>query len=171
MSIDITGEPGAEKAKPGIKPGECVPQPHGGAIRNGSMPGTNGGGTGRPANLIRQAMREGYAAIADDMIPAMQAISVALGVIVDPEADEEAQYQAELLISKLQKVGWTVDQVTKAWARIGEMGLPKQTQAVLPDSEVLLALSSAVIATFKPSESKLIECMHHAESAMLEYRG
>lgn len=35
--------------------GALIPQPHGGALRNG---GTNRGGTGRPPNVIRQGLRE-----------------------------------------------------------------------------------------------------------------
>lgn len=39
------------------KVGELVPQPHGGALRNG---GTNAGGTGRPKNELRAKLREGF---------------------------------------------------------------------------------------------------------------
>ena len=42
-----------EKAT-GLAVGALVPQPHGGALRNG---GTNVGGTGRPPDEIRKAMR------------------------------------------------------------------------------------------------------------------
>ena len=41
------------------KPGELVPQPRGkGALRHGSLPGTNKGGTGRPPNELRGTLRE-----------------------------------------------------------------------------------------------------------------
>lgn len=36
---------------------ELIPQPHGGALRNG---GTNRGGPGRPASEIRAAARDGF---------------------------------------------------------------------------------------------------------------
>lgn len=38
--------------------GALIPQPHGGALRNG---GTNKGGTGRPPSIIRAELREDYA--------------------------------------------------------------------------------------------------------------
>ena len=40
--------------------GELVPQPHGGALRNGSTPGTNAGGTGRPPSAIREKLRGSF---------------------------------------------------------------------------------------------------------------
>ena len=44
--------------KPGEKPGDLVTQVHGGALRNGSQPGTNKGGSGRPPNELRGTLRE-----------------------------------------------------------------------------------------------------------------
>jgi hypothetical protein len=53
--------------------GALVQQPHGGALRNGSQPGTNAGGTGRPPSQIRAAYAHSfdqrryiYEEIADD---------------------------------------------------------------------------------------------------------
>lgn len=45
--------------------GELVAQPHGGALRRGSTPGTNGGGPGRPSSEIKRIMRGALA----DRIP------------------------------------------------------------------------------------------------------
>jgi hypothetical protein len=53
--------------------GALVQQPHGGALRNGSQPGTNAGGAGRPPSQIRAAYAHSfdkrryiYEEIADD---------------------------------------------------------------------------------------------------------
>ncbi len=46
--------------KPGTKPGELVAQKHGGALRKGSEPGTNGPGTGRQPSAIREACRKSF---------------------------------------------------------------------------------------------------------------
>ena len=43
---------------PGV--GELVHQPHGGALRNGSLPGTNAGGSGRPPSQIRAALAASF---------------------------------------------------------------------------------------------------------------
>lgn len=45
-----------ESDKSGVKWGELVPQPHGGALRRGSLPG-NTPGTGRPRNELRDMLR------------------------------------------------------------------------------------------------------------------
>ncbi len=47
------------KESPKPEAGELVPQPNGrGALRHGSRPGTNKGGTGRPPNELRGTLRE-----------------------------------------------------------------------------------------------------------------
>ena len=38
-------------------PGALVQQPHGGALRHGSQPGTNAGGSGRPPHALRGILR------------------------------------------------------------------------------------------------------------------
>jgi hypothetical protein len=40
---------------PRIEPGMLVPQPRGGALRHGSKPGTNRGGSGRPPTAWKRA--------------------------------------------------------------------------------------------------------------------
>jgi hypothetical protein len=45
---------------PVMKPGQLVHQPHGGALRSGSQPGTNAGGTGRPPSQIRAAYAQSF---------------------------------------------------------------------------------------------------------------
>ena len=56
---------------PTPKPGDLVVPAHGnGMIRNGSLPGTNAGGSGRPKSEVRAAALEG----ADRAIPKLIAI-------------------------------------------------------------------------------------------------
>ena len=56
--LPSVGDTMTPRKKPGKKPGELVAQPHGGKLRNGSLPGTNKGGWGRPPNELRGTLRE-----------------------------------------------------------------------------------------------------------------
>ncbi len=50
-----------QSPKQSPKPGELVLQPNGkGALRHGSEPGTNKGGTGAPPSKVREACRESF---------------------------------------------------------------------------------------------------------------
>ena len=54
-----TKKPGEEPGAPPreVEVGTLVPQPHGGALRHGSKPGTNKGGPGRPRNEFKARMK------------------------------------------------------------------------------------------------------------------
>ncbi len=43
---------------PQVEVGTLVTQPHGGALRHGSKPGTNRGGSGRPRNELKEKLRK-----------------------------------------------------------------------------------------------------------------
>ena len=43
-----------------VQVGVLIPQPHGGALRHGAVPGTNSGGTGRPPSAIRERLRGSF---------------------------------------------------------------------------------------------------------------
>lgn len=62
--------------KDSVKPGGLVPQPHGGALRHGSLPGTNSGGPGRPPSEIRKRLRgtfEERAAVIEEILASEEA--------------------------------------------------------------------------------------------------
>ena len=61
----------ARKPEKKPEPGELVPGKNGGRIRNGSKPGTNRGGTGRPPSVIRQRLRGSF----EDRIPVLEEIA------------------------------------------------------------------------------------------------
>jgi hypothetical protein len=68
---------------------KLVPQPHGGALLSGGVPG-NRGGTGRPPSAVREIAREAYA----DRIPRLTAI------IDDPESKPSEVVAAMALLER-----------------------------------------------------------------------
>ena len=56
---------------------------------------------------------------------------------------------AEALLDQFYKKGWTIDQFRKSLDKLAEIGLPKQTENVRPDQEIMLCLCGAVVATFE----------------------
>lgn len=70
--------------------GALVPQAHGGAIRDGSLPGTHAGGAGRPASALRSRLRGSMA----DRIAIVEAIAD------DPSAAARDRLRAVDLLAK-----------------------------------------------------------------------
>ena len=68
--------------------GELVPQPHGGALRNG---GTNAGGTGRPASAVRATCRGAF----DTLIP------IAIQIVENPKSSNSDRIRALDLLAKI----------------------------------------------------------------------
>ena len=109
------------RKKPGEKPGELVAQPHGGALRHGSQPGTNKGGTGRPPSAVRETLRMSF----EQRIPILEAI-----VDCDEAKDSDRIKAAEVMAryGGVDKIALTVEEqpeeamtperIAEGWVRI-----------------------------------------------------
>lgn len=124
--------------------GALIPQPHGGALRNG---GTNKGGTGRPPSIIREQLRGSFA----DRVAVLEKIAdgEAVAKMKAPDGKEtEIQVSADIgdrlkAIDMLAKYGLgTVkeisvenvrDRVKQTLDVIRKHVSPEQMQAMTPE--------------------------------------
>lgn len=131
----------AHAVKSGTESGSLVPQPHGGALRHGSLPG-NTGGSGRPPSIVRDAARAAWF----DRIPILTAIAdgdaiqkvklpdgTETGALVSAEPGERIRALAEL-----SKVGMgsavTMDDIRERLAeqvQVIRAALPKDAADLL----------------------------------------
>ena len=133
-------------AKSTVPVGELVPQPHGGAIRNG---GTNKGGPGRPASALREALRGSFEermAVLESIVDGepVQEISVPLAMILKhahcPNCGEalKADEAASLFVVNVKgKVSARPGDRIKSLDLMAKYGLGTTQEVSGPDGEAV----------------------------------
>jgi hypothetical protein len=138
--------------------GALIPQPHGGALRNG---GTNRGGPGRPPDAVRAAYRELGATKGFGFISDLLDGKLAVSLLGKCDACEHEQPLSEEWVElMMNRIHARVDHMLRANEQALKVGLPKAKEMVIDDkdaAEFFDCVSAAALELFGEGGAAALE--------------
>ena len=121
----------------------------------GGVKGHDGSNAGSPPNKIRDTSRRTFEQVGEKIAPAMLAIADALSEVNSD--DPATAKKAHETLHAYRNAGWTPDQLIKSWGKLADVGMPKQSEIVLGNPDVLNVVAECVGQVYGPG--RVEECI------------